>query len=229
MSPALVLPISGWMKSPSQVSSAALVRYSWARWIGLRVWKATIFFQPRVLEVGFVLGRRLVAAHEGLLVVGQRVDLDRAGDAAVALLVDRGDARVGLVGGAVDLLGLALDVALPDLLDRDPAQRLAFVAGELDDVADLALEVGRQGDRDRPVVAVGGPHLAADALPVGGALEAGQRREAAVADHLEVGRVALGKGQGKLSHRLAHRIGLTNRVGEGNQESEVARRRAGRR
>ena len=47
MSPALVLPISGWMKSPSQVSSAAFVRYSWARWIGLRVWKATIRFQPR--------------------------------------------------------------------------------------------------------------------------------------------------------------------------------------
>ena len=162
-----------------------------------------------------MLGRRLVAAHEGLVVVGQRVDLDRAGDAAVALLVDRGDARVVLVGGAVDLLGLALDVALPDLLDRDPAQRLAFVAGELDDVADLALEVGRQGDRDRPVLAVGGPHLGADALPVGGALEAGQRREAAVADHLEVGGVALGKGQGKLGHRLAHRRKSHQSVGEG--------------
>ena len=36
-----------WMKSPSQVSRAALVRYSWARWIGLRVWNATIFFQTR--------------------------------------------------------------------------------------------------------------------------------------------------------------------------------------
>ena len=134
---------------------------------------------------------------------------------AVALRVDRGDARVGLVGGAVDVLGLALDVALPDLLDLDPAQRLAFVAGERDDVADLALEVGRQGDRDRPVVAVGGAHLRADALPVGGALEAGQRREAAVADHLEVGRVALVKGQGKLSHRLAHALNLTNRLGKG--------------
>ena len=167
------------------------------------------------LEVGLVLGRRLVAAHEGLLVVGQRVDLDRAGDAAAALLVDRGDAGVLLVGGAVDLLGLALDVALEDLLDLDPAQRLAFVAGELDDVADLALEVGRQGDRDRPVLAVGGAHLGADALPVGGALEAGQRREAAVADHLEVGGVALVKGQGKLSHRLAHAVDLTNRSGKG--------------
>ena len=131
----------------------------------------------------------------------------------VALLVDRGDARVGLVGGPVDLLGLALDVALEDLLDREPAERLAFVAGELDDVADLALEVAREGDRDRPVVAVGGPHLGADALPVGGALEAGQRREAAVADHLEVSGVALGKGQGKLGHRLAHR--RSHHIGRG--------------
>ena len=179
-----------------------------------------------LLEVGLVLGRRLVAAHEGLLVVGQRVDLDRAGDAAVALLVDRGDARVLLVGGPVDLLGLALDVALPDLLDRDPAERLAFVAGELDDVADLALEVGRQGDRDRPVVAAGGAHLGADALPVGGALEAGQRREAAVADHLEVGGVALVKGQGKLGHRLAHRESHQS-VGEGNRR--VIARTLGRR
>ena len=132
-----------------------------------------------------------------------------------ALLVDRGDPGVLLVGGAVDRLGLALDVALEDLLDLDPAQRLAFVARQGDDVADLALEVGRQGDRDRPVLAVGGAHLGADALPVGGALEAGQRREAAVADHLEVGRVALGKGQGKLGHRLAHAGNLTNRSGEG--------------
>jgi len=34
---------------------------------------------------------------------------------------------VGLVGGAVDLLGLALDVAVPDLLDGEAAQLLAFV------------------------------------------------------------------------------------------------------
>jgi hypothetical protein len=32
-----VSPTSGWMSRPSTVSSATLVRYSWARWIGLRV------------------------------------------------------------------------------------------------------------------------------------------------------------------------------------------------
>src|SRR6187551_1972026 len=156
------------------------------------------------LEVGLVLGRRLVAPHEGILVIWQRVDLDRAADTAAALLVNRGDPGVGLVGGAVDPLCLTLGIALPDLLDLDPPQRLAFVARQRDRVADLALEVGRQGDRDRPVVTVDGAHLGADALPVGGTLEAGQRREATVADHLEVRRVALVKGQGKLSHRLAH-------------------------
>ena len=179
------------------------------------------------LEVGLVLGRRLVAGHEGVLVVGQRVDLDRAGDAAAALLVDRGDAGVLPVGGAVDALGLALGVALPDLLDRDPAQRLAFVAGQRDDVADLALEVGREGDRDRPVVAVGGAHLGADALPVGGALEAGQRREAAVADHLEVRCMALVKGQVQLGHGLTH--GYFSPIGSGkgirNRGNRDARRR----
>ena len=35
------------MKRPSTISSAALVRYSWARWIGLRVWKPTMVVQPR--------------------------------------------------------------------------------------------------------------------------------------------------------------------------------------
>ena len=117
MSPFLVSPISGCRKSPSETSSAALVRYSWARWIGLRVWKATIRFQPRSANsLRDSLGRE-VAAHERLLVVGRGVGLDRAGEAAVALLADRGDAGVLVVGRAVDLLGLALDVALEDLGD----------------------------------------------------------------------------------------------------------------
>ncbi len=211
MSPALVLPISGLDEEPvaglqrglGQVLVGAVDRVA-----GL---EGDDSLPATLGELRPSLLRRLVAPHEGLLVVRQRVDLDRAGDHPVALGVDRGDARVLLVGGAVDLLGLPLHVPLPDLLDLDPAERLAFVAAELDRVADLALDLAREGDRDRPVVAVGGPHLGADALPVGGALEAGQRREAAVADHLEVGGVALVKGQGKLGHRLTHRRILTNR------------------
>ena len=147
-----------------------------------------------LLERPARLLRGQIAAHEGVLVVGQGVGLDRAGDTAVALLVDGGDAGVGVVGGAVDLLGLAAAVALEDLLDGQPPQRLALVAGELDHVADRALQVGGQGYRDRPVVARGRAHLGADAVPVLRALETGEGGEAAVGDHLEVGGMALGKG-----------------------------------
>src|SRR5438045_2737411 len=47
MSPSLVSPTSGWMKRPSTISSAAFVRYSCARWMGLRVWKPTTVLHPR--------------------------------------------------------------------------------------------------------------------------------------------------------------------------------------
>src|SRR3954468_22646991 len=51
MSSPLVSPTSGWIIRPSTVSSAPLVRYSCARWIGLRVWKPTTRFQPRSANV----------------------------------------------------------------------------------------------------------------------------------------------------------------------------------
>ena len=161
MSPFLVSPISGWRKRPSQISSAALVRYSCARWIGLRVWKATIRFQPRSANALLRLLGGQVAAHERLVVVGQRVGLDLAGDAAVALLADRGDAGMLVVGRAVDLLGLELDVALEDLADGQAAERLAVRRGQLDDVALGAVEVGRERDRDRPDLAAGEAHVLA--------------------------------------------------------------------
>ena len=46
MSSFFVVPISGWISRPSQISSAHFVRYSCARWMGLRVWNATMRFQP---------------------------------------------------------------------------------------------------------------------------------------------------------------------------------------
>ena len=138
------------------------------------------------------LGGSEVAAHEGLFVIRQRVDLDRAGDAAVALFDDRGDTGMLDVVGPVDLLGLEHDVLLEDLLDGDAAEVLAFVRGECDHVADRAFEVGGKGDRDRPVLAVGGAHLCADVPPVLGTLKAGQGREATIADHFEVRGLSLG-------------------------------------
>ena len=74
---------------------------------------------------------------------------------------DRGDARVLVVGRPVDVLGLLLDVALEDLLDRQAAERLAVGGAELDDVALAALEVGRERDRDRPDLPAGQAHVLA--------------------------------------------------------------------
>ena len=116
-----------------------------------------------------------------------------AGDAARALLVDRGDPGMLLVGRPVDVLGLRLEVALEDLGDVEAAERLALVARDLDGVALGDIEVGRQGDRDRPVLAVREGHVLDDALPVLGALRAREGGEAAVADHLEVGGLAIGQ------------------------------------
>jgi hypothetical protein len=53
MSSDFVSPTIGWMNSPSTSSSAHLVMYSWARWIGLRVWKATTRYQPFSANLAF--------------------------------------------------------------------------------------------------------------------------------------------------------------------------------
>ena len=147
------------------------------------------------------LGGREVAAHERLFVVGGRVGLDLAGDAAVALLLGGGDSRMSVVGGPVDVLGLLLDVALEDLADPDPAEGLAVVGAERDDVALADLEVGGERHRDRPdLLTVGQGHVLDARLPVGGAHESLQRGEAAVGEQLEVGGLAGGKGQGLVAH-----------------------------
>src|SRR5581483_2543027 len=74
-----------------------------------------------------VLGREDVGRN-GVDVSRERLGRDRAGDDARALAVERGDARMLALGRAVDLLRLAVEVALEDLLDRDRAERGALVA-----------------------------------------------------------------------------------------------------
>src|SRR3954447_11353546 len=157
-----------------------------------------------LLECLAGLLRREVALHERFLVVGQRVDLVGAGDAARALLEDCGDAGVLLVGRAIDVLCLRLEIALEDLGDVQAAERLVLVAGDLDGVSLGDAEVGGEGDRDRPVGAVGKGHVLDDALPLLVALRAPERGEASVADHLEVGGLAVGQLQlgGGLGHGL---------------------------
>src|SRR6266536_1983039 len=51
-SPSLVGPTSGCSSSPSQFSSATFIRYSCARWTGLRVWNPTTVLHPGVLGIG---------------------------------------------------------------------------------------------------------------------------------------------------------------------------------
>ena len=60
------------------------------------------------------------------------------------------------------------------------------MADQLDRVADLA-GLGRERDRDRPRLPVGQAHVVDDRLPRLRALEALERREAAVGEELEVG------------------------------------------
>ena len=59
------------MKRPSTPSSAALVMYSCARWIGLRVWKPTTCFQPRSANAARDCGGRQQVGLERLRVLGQ--------------------------------------------------------------------------------------------------------------------------------------------------------------
>ena len=132
------------------------------------------------------LGRRLVAAHERLVVVGQRVHLDLAGDAALALAIDRRDARVLGVGRPVDLLGLEGEVALEDLADVEASERLAVRRREVDHIAGPALEVGRERDRDRPVLPRRQAHRLTGRAPVVGAQKAAEGREAPDGEQLEV-------------------------------------------
>ena len=54
------------MSRPAVISSAHLVRYSWARWIGLRVWNAATVFQPFAANASRVFaGGRRCSANSG--------------------------------------------------------------------------------------------------------------------------------------------------------------------
>ena len=86
-----------------------------------------------------------------------------------------------------------LEVALEDLADAEAAERLALVAGELDHVALGGAEVGGERDRDRPVLAVGERHRPRRRSSSPRSPGAGERGEAAVADQLEVGGLAVGE------------------------------------
>ena len=127
-------------------------------------------------------------------VVGQAQRPHGAAEHEVAGGVDGGDAGVGLVGRAVDLLGEAGLVAPVGDLDVDDAE------GEAVGIAQAGAPAGRElggallghGERDghRPGQAAGEGHVLDDGVVVGLAHEAGEGAEAAVREQLEVGEVA---------------------------------------
>ena len=126
-------------------------------------------------------------------VVGKAQGLDGAAEHEVAGGVERGDARVGLVGGAVDLLGEAGLVAPVDLLDVDDAEGESLLVAQVGadarrQLAGAGLGHG-QGDGHGPGEPVRQRHVLDDGVVVGLAHEAGEGAEAAVGKELEVGQV----------------------------------------
>ena len=182
-----VSPTSGWMRSPSTVSSAHLVRYSCARWIGLRVWKPTTRFQPRSAKSARVSrGSLCSSGNDGSEPLEDR---HRAGDVVVRLAVEPRDARMSVVGRSEAALRLALLVVVVDLLDLEDGERPAALVGEGDPVS-ARLVLDGEADRERPRKAAREAHVLDHALVVGRRHEARQRRERSRGEHVQVGQLA---------------------------------------
>ena len=165
--------------------------YSCARWIGLRVWKPTTVFQPRSANAARdASGRQDVVARTP---AGAREGRPRAPGPAMQRLpsaISAATPGCAVVGRAVDVARLALEVALEDLLDRQHAQQAPVGRLQRQLVALGGVDAGRERDRDAPGQSVGEAHLVHDPLPVVGALEAAQRAEAAHRQQLQVRRLA---------------------------------------
>ena len=124
----------------------------------------------------------------GLGKVALGKDRDRARQVDGALRHDLGDARVGLVGGAVDLTALEGLVDGVFLADREDTEDLLAFARQRHLVADGDGEVlaAGEGDGEGPKEPVLQAHLEARAAPIGRAHEARKRRVGAHGEHEEV-------------------------------------------
>ena len=215
MSSLLVSPTSGCRKSPSTVSSATLVMYSWARWIGLRVWKPTTVFQPRASNSS---RERRGSSRNGAAPgsSGSRArHAHRPGEAGRAVRVQRGDAGVGVLLGAVHQPRLADRVGLEAVGHLEHAQEAAGLVDQLDLVgrADVCELVGGDGERHGhgPREARGQAHVADDHGLVGlAAHEPVEGRHRPDRDEIEVGllRAPRGsRGDGPRPRRASRRSG----------------------
>ncbi len=176
------------MSRPSTVSSAPFVRYSWARWIGFRVWKPTTRFQPRSAKAARVSAGS--SASSGKLDSARSNTVTGPPRYSGVLLVEPRDARMRVLGRAVAALGLARLVVPVDVSSTSSTATVRPVlVGERDAVALRRLRHG-EADRQRPGQAEREPHLGDDPLVVGLAHEALERRERARGDHVEVAQLA---------------------------------------
>ena len=129
------------------------------------------------------------------------------------------------VEGAEDRLGGRRNVELPDVLDaqRGEQQSLGIAQRERRAGRQLRGQVRRdvEGHRHRPERAVGEPHRVAHRFVVGSAHEAGERREGAVAEKLEVAELARGERPGGPGQGFAAELG-----GAVGGEEEVDERRS---
>ena len=172
---------------PSTTSSAAFVTYSWARWIGIARLEPDDALpaalgerRARLLGVERELGER----GRGPLEHG-----DLACEVLAGLAVQSCDAGVRLLGRAEAQLGLVLRVVGEHLCDIEHRQQRAVLGRQRD-----LLAARRLGDRERhgqrPDRPVGELHALDDALVVGPAHEAAQRRERSAGEHVEVCQLA---------------------------------------
>ena len=143
------------------------------------------------LELFTGFGRRQELVAVLFLELADREHLHRTGDVHLALGHDHLDARVLEVGGLVDhhaLVRLVDAVLLGHLHGGHDLAGLAVHQGDIRAFLDAVRGelVGRERDRDRPEQAVGHLHAVAHALPVGLGHEAGERGEAADAEHDDV-------------------------------------------
>jgi citrate synthase len=140
-------------------------------------------------EEGARLGRRQAVVEE-VVVGGEPEGANRAAEDQVARGVKRGDARMGLVIGAVDLARLVLLVAPVGLLDVDDAEdeAVAVAQGGAGAGAELTFagRVNGEVHGDGPGEAAGERHVIDDGAVAGFAHEAAERAEAPIREQLEV-------------------------------------------
>jgi hypothetical protein len=151
---------------------------------------------PAAFELGPRLSGRLPVLDE-VVVRRQRDDLEGAGDAAVAGLAECLHPGVLEVLGPEDGRRLLRAVPLEDLADPQDGEGLFTFGGDERNGVGAAQPVGAvlvdgEGHGDRPGKSVLEVHRLEHRVVVGLTLEAGERRERADGEHLEVGELAFG-------------------------------------